>query len=218
MTVAAYVRVSTTDQNLDRQLEGVTEYAQRELAVDADDLQYFRDKSTGTDVDRSGYQALADAVEAGEVDTVVVLEVSRIARSIRDLERTVDRFREAGAELHIVEERLVVQPGEEDPYQRALFQMLGVFAELEAKIKRENIRQGIAARQESDEYRHGPAPLGFEKNDGALVEGDQYQRVVEILEQVARGEVSKRQASKELDTSRRTVQRSVEDRADLYGL
>lgn len=218
MTVAAYVRVSTTDQNLDRQLEGVTEYAQRELTVDADDLQYFRDKSTGTDVDRSGYQALADAVEAGEVDTVVVLEVSRIARSIRDLERTVDRFREAGAELHIVEERLVVQPGEEDPYQRALFQMLGVFAELEAKIKRENIRQGIAARQESDEYRHGPAPLGFEKNDGALVEGDQYQRVVEILEQVARGEVSKRQASKELDTSRRTVQRSVEDRADLYGL
>jgi DNA invertase Pin-like site-specific DNA recombinase len=218
MTVAAYVRVSTTDQNLDRQLEGVTEYAQRELTVDADDLQYFRDKSTGTDVDRSGYQALADAVEAGEVDTVVVLEVSRIARSIRDLERTVDRFREAGAELHIVEERLVVQPGEEDPYQRALFQMLGVFAELEAKIKRENIRQGIAARQESEEYRHGPAPLGFEKNDGALVEGDQYQRVVEILEQVARGEVSKRQASKELDTSRRTVQRSVEDRADLYGL
>jgi len=218
MTVAAYVRVSTSDQNLDRQLEGVTEYAQRELAVDADDLQYFRDKSTGTDVDRSGYQALADAVEAGEVNTVVVLEVSRIARSIRDLERTVDRFREAGAELHIVEERLVVQPGEEDPYQRALFQMLGVFAELEAKIKRENIRQGIAARQESDEYRHGPAPLGFEKNDGALVEGDQYQRVVEILEQVARGEVSKRQASKELDTSRRTVQRSVEDRADLYGL
>lgn len=218
MTVAAYVRVSTTDQNLDRQLEGVTEYAQRELTVDADDLQYFRDKSTGTDVDRSGYQALADAVEAGEVDTVVVLEVSRIARSIRDLERTVDRFREAGAELHIVEERLVVQPGEEDPYQRALFQMLGVFAELEAKIKRENIRQGIAARQESDEYRHGPAPLGFEKNDGALVEGDQYQRVVEILEQVARGEVSKRQASKELDTSRRTVQRSVEERADLYGL
>lgn len=218
MTVAAYVRVSTTDQNLDRQLEGVTEYAQRELTVDADDLQYFRDKSTGTDVDRSGYQALADAVEAGEVDTVVVLEVSRIARSIRDLERTVDRFREAGAELHIVEERLVVQPGEEDPYQRALFQMLGVFAELEAKIKRENIRQGIAARQESEEYRHGPAPLGFEKNDGALVEGDQYQRVVEILEQVARGEVSKRQASKELDTSRRTVQRSVEERADLYGL
>lgn len=218
MTVAAYVRVSTSDQNLDRQLEGVAEYADRELGVAPDELEYYRDKSSGTDVDRSGYQDLVDAVDAGAVDTVVVLEVSRVARSIADLERTVERFREAGVELHIVEEGLVVRPGEEDPYQRALFQMLGVFAELEARIKRENIRQGIAARQESDEYRHGPAPLGFDKDDGRLVEGENYHRVVEVLEQVSRGEMSKRQASKELDTSRRTIQRSVEERADLYGL
>lgn len=218
MTVAAYVRVSTSDQNLDRQLEGVAEYADRELGVAPDELEYYRDKSTGTDVDRSGYQDLVDAVDAGAVDTVVVLEVSRVARSIADLERTVERFREAGVELHIVEEGLVVRPDEEDPYQRALFQMLGVFAELEARIKRENIRQGIAARQESDEYVHGPAPLGFAKDDGRLVEGENYHRVVEVLEQVSRGDMSKRQASKELDTSRRTIQRSVEDRAELYGL
>jgi len=35
---------------------------------------------------------------------------------------------------------------------------------------------------------------------------------------VVRGEMSKRQASKELDTSRRTVQRAIEDRPELYGL
>lgn len=218
MTVAAYVRVSTSDQNLDRQLEGVAEYADRELGVAPDELEYFRDKSTGTDVDRSGYQHLVDAVDAGAVDTVVVLEVSRVARSIADLERTVERFRDAGVELHIVEERLVVRPDEEDPYQRALFQMLGVFAELEAKIKRQNIRQGIAARQANDEYRHGPAPLGFTKDDGRLTEAGDYHRVVEVLEQVARGEMSKRQAAQELGCSRRTVQRAVEERAELYGL
>lgn len=218
MTVAAYVRVSTSDQNLDRQLEGVAEYADRELGVAPDELEYFRDKSTGTDVDRSGYQHLVDAVDAGAVDTVVVLEVSRVARSIADLERTVERFRDAGVELHIVEERLVVRPDEEDPYQRALFQMLGVFAELEAKIKRQNIRQGIAARQANDEYRHGPAPLGFTKDDGRLTEAGDYHRVVEVLEQVARGELSKRQAAQELGCSRRTVQRAVEERAELYGL
>jgi len=218
MTVAAYVRVSTSDQNLDRQLGGVAEYADRELGVAPDELEYFRDKSTGTDVDRSGYQHLVDAVDAGAVDTVVVLEVSRVARSIADLERTVERFRDAGVELHIVEERLVVRPDEEDPYQRALFQMLGVFAELEAKIKRQNIRQGIAARQANDEYRHGPAPLGFTKDNGRLTEAGDYHRVVEVLEQVARGEMSKRQAAAELGCSRRTVQRAVEERAELYGL
>lgn len=96
--------------------------------------------------------------------------------------------------------------------------MLGVFAELEAKIKRETIRQGVAARQESDAYRHGPAPLGFEKHNGELVEGASYQRVVEVLEQVGRDELSQRQAPKKLDTSRRTIKRSVEEQADLYGL
>jgi DNA invertase Pin-like site-specific DNA recombinase len=120
--------------------------------------------------------------------------------------------------LHIVAEGLVVRPDEEDPYQTALFQLLGVFAELEAKIKRQNIREGIAARQKNEEYHHGPAPLGFAKEDGRLVENEQYQRVVTVLEDVARAEMSKRQAAKELDTSRRTVQRAVEERADLYGL
>jgi len=162
--------------------------------------------------------AIQAAVDAGDIEKIVVLEVSRVARSIRDLERTVDRFRDAGAELHIVEERLVVRPGEEDPYQRALFQMLGVFAELEAKIKRKNIAEGIAARQDSDEYHHGPAPLGFEKEDGRLLEGPEYDRVCVVLDAVARGEMSKRQASKELDTSRRTIQRAIEQRPELYGL
>jgi len=216
--IGAYARVSTPDQNLDRQISGIAEYAQRELGVDLEDIEVYRDKSTGTDVERGGYQDLVADVESGDLGVVVVYEVSRVARSIRDLTRTVDRVREAGAELHIVSEGLVVEPDEEDPYQTALFQLLGVFAELEAKIKRQNIREGIAARQESDEYRHGPAPLGFEKDDGRLVEGENYQRVVAVLEDVVRGNMSKRQASKELDTSRRTVQRAVEERRDLYGL
>ena len=216
--VAGYVRVSTQDQSLNRQLEGIHDYFQQEFDSDLDHLEVYRDKSTGTDVERDGYQDLLEDVEAGHDGAVVVYEVSRVARSIRDLSRTVDRVRDAGTELHIVSEGLVVQPDDEDPYQTALFQLLGVFAELEAKIKRQNISEGIAARQENEDYHHGPAPLGFEKADGQLVEAGDYQRVVEVLDRVARGELSKRQAAKELDTSRRTVQRSIEERAELYGL
>jgi transposase len=39
-----------------------------------------------------------------------------------------------------------------------------------------------------------------------------------MIDRVARGDLSKRQAAKELDTSRRTVQRSIEQRPELYGL
>jgi len=218
VTVACYTRVSTADQNLDRQLTATREYAADRLGADLADLEVYRDKSTGTDTDRSGYRSLMTDTEAGEIDAVVVHEVSRVARSISDLERTAERLREAGVELHVVSEGLEMRPDEEDPYQRALFQMLGVFGELEAKIKRQNIREGIAARQESDEYRHGPAPLGFEKDDGRLVEAGNYHRVCEVLDVVARGEMSKRQAAKELDTSRKTVRRAVDERGSLYGL
>lgn len=220
MPIAAYVRVSTADQNLDRQLEATHEYAVEELGVDPSSIEVYRDKSTGTDVERSGYQRLLDDADAGQVDAVVVHEVSRVARSISDLERTVQRLRNAGVAVHIVSERMVLRPEaeDEDPYQRALFQMLGVFAELDAKIKRQNIRQGIAARQESEDYHHGPAPLGFEKDNGELIESGNYHRVCETLEQVAIGEMSQRQAANELDCGRKTIRRAVNERADLYGL
>jgi len=81
------------------------------------------------------------------------------------------------------------------------------------------ISNGVQKRiKNDDEYHHGPAPLGFEKDSGRLLEGPEYHRVVSVLEDVARGETSKRQAAGELDTSRRTIQRAIEDRADLYGL
>ncbi|MFC7156124.1 recombinase family protein [Halomarina halobia] len=219
MSVACYVRVSTAKQNLDRQLNATTEYVQERLGTGLGNIEFYRDKATGTStVARSSYQRLMDDIATGDVNIVVAHEVSRIARSISDLERTADRMREAGVELHIVAEGLVIRPREEDPYQRALFQLLGVFAELEANIKRQNIREGIAARQESDQYHHGPAPLGFVKRDGKLVEGANYHQVIEVLDQVARGDLSKRQAALELNSSRRTIRRAIEERAELYGV
>ena len=217
-TIAGYARVSTWEQTLDRQLTGIFEYAEREFGADRSAVTIYRDKSTGTDVERTGYQEIMQRVDDGEIDVLVVYEVSRVARSIRDLSRTADRIRDAGGELHVVSEGLTLQPGDDDPYQDALFQLLGVFAELEAKIKRKNVSEGIAARQENDEYHHGPAPLGFEKDSGRLIEGANYDRVCSVLDRVARDDLSKRQAAKELDTSRRTVQRAVEQRGDLYGL
>jgi len=216
--IACYARVSTDEQSLDRQLTSTTDYARDRLGADPDSIQMFRDKSTGTSTARSGYQSMMQAVDDGSIDAVVAHQVSRVARSISDLELTAERLRSSGVALHIINEGLQMTPDSDDPYQKALFQMLGVFAELEASITRQNIREGIAARQESEEYSHGPAPLGFEKDDGRLVEGGDYQRVCTVVDMVARGDMSVRSAAAELDTSRRTVRRSIDERASLYGL
>jgi len=100
----------------------------------------------------------------------------------------------------------MLQPDDEDPYRTALFQLLGVFAELESKTERHTISGRIAARQRNEAYHHAPTPLGSEEADDRLV-----------LDRVARGELSRRRAATEAATSRRTVQRSAEDRAELHG-
>jgi len=215
--IGCYCRVSTENQSLDRQLQSTQEYAEREFDSDLGDLRFYRDKSTGTDTERSDYQQMMRDSEDGEIDSVVVHSISRICRSISDLERTASRLEDAGVELHIISEGLTLQPGESDPYQTALFQLLGVFAELEANMAQQRTKEGIAARQQNEEYHHGPAPLGMEKNDGLLIEGENYHEVVTALEMVQKDELSKRKAAQRLDTSRKSIDRAL-DRADLYGL
>ncbi|WP_159900762.1 recombinase family protein [Salinirussus salinus] len=214
---ACYCRVSTDDQNLDRQIERTAEYATDRLGADLADIRRYQDKSTGTDVDRSGYQEMMADAEASELRAVVVLSVSRICRSIADLQRTAERLEGAGVELHIISEGLTLRPEEDDPYQTALFQLLGVFAELEANMAQQRTKEGLAARMDQAEYHHGPAPLGFEKDDGRLVEADDYHNVVATIEMVQKGELSKRKAAQRLGSSRATINRAV-DRTDLYGL
>lgn len=216
MAVACYCRVSTEDQSLDRQIRATAEYVRDTLGADLDESWVYRDKSTGTDTSRGGYKDLM--AELATFDAVVVKSISRIARSIRDLDRTAERVAEAGAELHIIDEGLVMKPDDDDPYQNALFRLLGVFAELEAELAQQRTREGIAARQANEDYHHGPAPIGFEKDDGRLIEGDDYDQVCSTLEMVAKDELSKRKAAGELGTSRATVKRAIEQRGELYGL
>lgn len=216
--IACYLRVSTTDQSLDRQREATADYATREFDADLADLEFYTDKSTGTDTARDGYHELLADVADGGVKAVVANSVSRVSRSIRDLDKTVETIvDEHGSELHIVSEGLRMT-GDNDPYQKAMLQLLGVFAELEAEMTRQRVREGIQTRMNNDEYHHGPAPLGFTKNDGHLIEADGYDRVRATLELVRDDELSQRKAARELDTSRRTIRRAVDERPELYGL
>jgi DNA invertase Pin-like site-specific DNA recombinase len=138
-------RISTTDQNLDRQLSSTSDYAQNELGADLANIKTYRDKSTGTDTDRSGYRELMNDVEAGAVDAVVVHDTTRLSRSLQDLDRTVERVTETGTGLHFVRDNLPPFTGEDDPMARLMLQMLGAFAEWEARVKQMNTREGIAA-------------------------------------------------------------------------
>jgi len=215
MSTALYVRVSTEEQNLERQLDSTHHYAENDLGQPLSHLEVYRDKSTGTDTARSGYKELMQAVEAGEVDHVVVHVISRLARSLQDLERTVSQVTDNGAAVHFIRDGLSFGDGKERPMHRLQMQMLGAFAEWQARVKQMNTKEGIAARQQEDDYHHGRPPIGFEKDEGQLIEGPDYDRVCAVLDMVQKGELSKRKAAGELGTSRTTITRAV-SRDDLY--
>lgn len=214
MKVARYHRVSTEDQSLARQANATKKYAQEEFETAGET---YEDADTGTNTDRTDYQRLMADVEAGQIDVVVVKDMSRVARSVRDLMRTIDRVREHDVAIHFIDDPVIVEPTVSDPTQDLIIQVLGAVAEFEAKITQQRTREGIAARQQNDEYHHGPAPLGFNKNDGGLIEAQNYDRVVAVLDMVQNDELSKRKASKRLDCARSTINRALE-RPELYGL
>jgi len=218
--VAIYSRVSTEDQSIFRQNKACHNYVSDRLDYSLAEVKTYSDQSTGTNTDRDGFQELMEAVEDEKHEVVVVKSVSRISRSIRDLDQIVERLVEENAmELHIISEGFKIRPDDDDPFQSAMLQLLGVFAELEAELTKQRAKEGIQARQEADEeYNHGPAPLGFESVGGKLYPTDDYDRICTVLELVQEREMSKRQASRELGCTRKTITNAITERPELYEL
>ena len=213
--LAIYARVSTEVQDIDKQIQQLSEYSERHYPESNPAL--YKDESTGTDTKRDGYKRLMG--DLGQYDVVVIRSVSRISRSISDLERTVERFQENDTALEFMSEPIEFRPDNQDPYSRAMLQLLGVFAELEANMIQDRIKQSIETLQ-SNGFKWGRAPLGFSKNNGELIPESNFNQVCAVLEMVDNDEMSQRKASQRLDTSRTTIRRAIEDedRRELYGL
>ena len=211
---ALYARVSTDDQSLDRQKEETWSYATETLDVPPGEIEVYEDTGTGRDTQRDGYQELMQRVRAGEVARVIVLEVSRLSRSMRDLATTVETIvDESETGLHILDMNLALEPGDDDPYQRAFLNIMGTIAQLEADMIRERTRSGIEAAKSAGKHTGRP-PFGFDVNEGYLTPNEDYDTAVEILERIEKGE-SKRSVARFAGVARSTVGRIL-DRADLY--
>jgi DNA invertase Pin-like site-specific DNA recombinase len=135
-----YVRVSTVDQNTDRQLENIT--------VD----KVFVDKVSGKDVNRPELQAMVSYVRAG--DTVVVHSLDRLARSIVDLRSIVEQLVTKGVSVEFVKERLFFSKDKKDsPTDTLMLNILSSFAEFERALIRERQQEGIKIAKANGAYR-----------------------------------------------------------------
>ena len=133
-----YVRVSTFDQNPERQLEGIQ--------VD----RIFTDKASGKDVHREQLEALMTFVRGG--DTIVVHSMDRLARNLDDLRRIVQALTGKGVRIEFLKENLLFT-GEDSPMANLMLSVMGAFAEFERALIRERQREGIALAKQRGAYR-----------------------------------------------------------------
>jgi DNA invertase Pin-like site-specific DNA recombinase len=133
-----YIRVSSFDQNPERQLEG--------LALD----KIFTDKASGKDTKRPQLTALLHYVREG--DTILIHSMDRLARNLDDLRRLVSGLTARRITVRFIKEHLDFT-GEDSPMANLLLSVMGAFAEFERALIRERQLEGIALAKKRGVYK-----------------------------------------------------------------
>jgi len=171
-----YVRVSSFDQNPERQLENISLN------------KVFTDKASGKDTKRPELEALLAFAREG--DTVVVHSMDRLARNLDDLRRLVQMLTKRGIRIEFVKEGLHFT-GEDSPMANLLLSVMGAFAEFERALIRERQREGIALAKKRGAYRGRKKALSPEQ-------------VADLRQRAAAGE-QKAALAREFGISRETL-------------
>ena len=171
-----YIRVSTLDQLVDRQLEGVE--------VD----KTFIDHASGKDTKRPQLDLLLSFARAG--DTVIVHSMDRLARNLDDLRRIVHTLTGRGVRIEFVKEHLAFT-GEDSPMASLMLSVMGAFAEFERALIHERQREGIALAKQRGAYKGRKKSLSQAE-------------VAQLRERLTTG-ISKAQVARELGISRQTL-------------
>ena len=138
-----YARVSTSEQNLDRQIEAFK-------GMGADDRDIITDKASGKNMERVGYQALKNSI-LRKGDTLVIKSLDRLSRSKTDIKNELEYFKSEGIRLRVLDlpTTLIDLPAEQgwifDMINNILIEVLSSIAEQERLIIRQRQREGIAA-------------------------------------------------------------------------
>jgi DNA invertase Pin-like site-specific DNA recombinase len=144
-----YVRVSSIGQNTARQLDGVT--------FD----QTFTDKCSGSDTNRPALKAMLAHVRKG--DTVVVHEISRLARNTADLLALVKQLTDRGIAITFKKEGLTFTGDKDSAMNQMLLTMLGAVSAFELAMINERRAEGQAKAREAGKHMGRHAKLSADQ-------------------------------------------------------
>jgi DNA invertase Pin-like site-specific DNA recombinase len=171
-----YIRVSSLDQNTERQLDG--------LKLD----KVFTDKASGKDTKRPQLKAALKYLRDG--DKLIVHSLDTLARNLVDLKNIVSELTVRDVTVEFVKERLVFT-NEDNAMSNLLLSVISAFAEFECSLIRERQREGIALAKKAGVYKGRKPSLTPE-------------RVIDLRKRVKAGE-KKAALAREFKISRETL-------------
>lgn len=182
-----YARVSSREQNLDRQIEAFKK-------LGADEREIICDKESGKDFNRTGYQALKNTMLRSG-DTLIVKSLDRLSRNKRDIKTELQYFKDNNIRLKVIDlptTMMDLPEGQEwvfDMVNNILIEVLGTIAEQERQTIRKRQREGIDAAKAKGKQ------LGRPK----IVKPDNWD---EVVSEWNNGSITAKQAIKLLDMSK----------------
>lgn len=181
----AYVRVSTVEQNEERQIEGLEKHG-----ID----KWFIEKVSGKDTNRPELQAMLDTAKAG--DTIYVHDFSRLARSTKDLLAIVEMLTER--EINLVSNKENIDTS--TPAGKLMLTVLAAIYEFERTNMLERQAEGIEIAKRENKY----ANCGRKKTEIT----DEYEQ---LIRQYVDGKVTKVQLAVMMNVSRPTLNRILNE-------
>ncbi len=158
-----YARVSSKEQNLDRQLAAFK-------ALGAQERDIITDKESGKSLERTGYQALKNAM-LRRGDTLVIKSLDRLSRNKTDIHNELQYFRDNGIRLKVIDlptTMMELPEGQEWVFEMVnniLIEVLGTIAEQERETIRKRQAEGIEAAKQNG--RNLADPLLYSPKTGA---------------------------------------------------
>jgi len=129
--IIGYARVSTIEQNLDRQLDSLSENGATKI---------FTEKITGKKADRPELMKMMGHLRDGDI--VIISELTRLSRSTKDLFAIVEQIQERGANIRSLKETWLDTT---TPHGKLMFTIFAGLSQFEADLTAQRTREGLAA-------------------------------------------------------------------------
>ncbi|AOZ89329.1 resolvase [Bacillus xiamenensis] len=149
-----YIRVSTKEQNLDRQYEALKGYV-------TDERYIYSDKASGKDMDREGFQNLLKAMRKG--DTLYIKSIDRLGRNKHQIKTYLEQFKNEGIRVKIIDLPTTMQDvpaGQEwviDMINNIIIEVYTSMAEQERETIKQRQAEGIAVAKTKGKHLGRPS-------------------------------------------------------------